>query len=790
MMAAVTVGTIAIFAGGGTHSSCTEKSNCNKNDVQSNVVDLFNSATGSWTTASLSVARSMVVGAVHGTKAFFAGGDGSISTGNGGLGQHAVVDIYDSATETWTTTEMPTPRTSTGALLGRTLMAGGASGPAVLFSGGRLRNDEDGSYEHTFVYNVEARVWSVYPGTARWGAQGATVGEYTVIAGGYVRSSTTLGTGSTTRVEIMKFESQVHVYATVNASSSAGSINGEYRIPMGIGPLGVSISLPTSAKTATDHASTDTWTIQCNATFNGRLNQTLVLGAAEPVCIATNGVCPIAKYSTGNGVSYNITNCLRCPAFTTTAAVGSTLLSACKCITGYTGPDTGPCEACSSGKYKDAIGSAACNLCPAGKYSGTSAANKAALCLSCPSGARSASGSTSLNHCICNSGYTGPDGGTCVACVAGKFKTSNGTAACTQCAAGKYSASTALATDACADCGSNTYSSQDNAQCVACPSYTRSAVSSSLQTDCNCNAGYTGPDGGTCTACSAGKFKPTNGSDACTQCAVGKYVGSLGATYDQCVLCPRNSTSPAGSDVISNCICDAGTTGIAHTGSCLPCEAGKFKAAAGSAACALCSAGTYSTAGLSACTQCPTGGTSLEGSREVADCKCNLGYTGPPGQACVACQAGKYKDVTGTASCSACPINTTSADASSARTHCICIAGHMGNDGTVCSACREGYYKSATGSAPCANCPLGTISTQSATTSCATCATGKFSAESRTQCMSCPEYTTSVYPSARLQDCKCDAGAPCRPHVHALSGRNWIPNPAECIWRELLTLLM
>jgi hypothetical protein len=40
--------------------------------------------------------------------------------------------------------------------------------------------------------------------------------------------------------------------------------------------------------------------------------------------------------------------------------------------------------------------------------------------------------------------------------------------------------------------------------------------------------------------------------------------------------------------------------------------------------------------------------------------------------------------------------------------------------------------------------------------------------------MSCPEYTTSVYPSAHLQDCKCDAGAPGRPHVHALSGRNRI----------------
>ena len=45
--------------------------------------------------------------------------------------------------------------------------------------------------------------------------------------------------------------------------------------------------------------------------------------------------------------------------------------------------------------------------------------------------------------------------------------------------------------------------------------------------DCACNAGYTGPNGGTCTACETGKYKDSPGAGACT-------------------ACPDNSVSPAG----------------------------------------------------------------------------------------------------------------------------------------------------------------------------------------------------------------------------------------------------
>ena len=45
--------------------------------------------------------------------------------------------------------------------------------------------------------------------------------------------------------------------------------------------------------------------------------------------------------------------------------------------------------------------------------------------------------------------------------------------------------------------------------------------------DCTCKAGYTGSNGGACTACEAGKCKETSGGESCS-------------------ACPGDSTSPAG----------------------------------------------------------------------------------------------------------------------------------------------------------------------------------------------------------------------------------------------------
>ena len=69
-----------------------------------------------------------------------------------------------------------------------------------------------------------------------------------------------------------------------------------------------------------------------------------------------------------------------------------------------------------------------------------------------------------------------------------------------------------------------------------------------------CMLGYSGPDGGTCTACVAGKYKTSTGSAACTDCGADTYSAAVGASGSStCIACPSNSTSPAGSASLTNC---------------------------------------------------------------------------------------------------------------------------------------------------------------------------------------------------------------------------------------------
>ena len=69
-----------------------------------------------------------------------------------------------------------------------------------------------------------------------------------------------------------------------------------------------------------------------------------------------------------------------------------------------------------------------------------------------------------------------------------------------------------------------------------------SSVPAGSVTACTCNAGFSGPDGGPCTPCEAGKYKALAGSSTCS-------------------ACPSNSNSPAGSAVLTSCTCNAGSTG-------------------------------------------------------------------------------------------------------------------------------------------------------------------------------------------------------------------------------------
>ena len=113
-IAAVTVGDLAIFAGGFILGG-----------VPQDAVDIYDDSTGLWSTASLSVPRILGFSgaAVIGTKAFFCGGHTSAS---GGPNMSDVIDIYDAQTGLWSTATLPADRGYMGVTaLGNTLLCAG-----------------------------------------------------------------------------------------------------------------------------------------------------------------------------------------------------------------------------------------------------------------------------------------------------------------------------------------------------------------------------------------------------------------------------------------------------------------------------------------------------------------------------------------------------------------------------------------------------------------------------------------------------------------------------------------
>jgi hypothetical protein len=264
-------------------------------------------------------------------------------------------------------------------------------------------------------------------------------------------------------------------------------------------------------------------------------------------------------------------------------------------------------------------------------------------------------------------------------------------------------------------------------KCTDCPTNSNSParLSSVKGTSCTCNAGSTGPNGGPCEPCLAGKYKTltgtatcTNcgagtyspaGSAACMNCGAGRYSTAVGAQVSStCIACPSNSNSPAGSAALTSCTCNTGST-RSNGGSCTQCVAGKYKALTGTATCTDCGTGTYSTtlgaADSSKCSACPSNSNSPAGSAALTSCTCNAGSPGPNGGPCAPCVAGKYKVWTGTvtcedcgagtysaavgastsSTCSVCPSNSNSPAGSAALTSCTCNTGSTGPNGGPCA---------------------------------------------------------------------------------------------------------
>ena len=431
--------------------------------------------------------------------------------------------------------------------------------------------------------------------------------------------------------------------------------------------------------------------------------------ADKQVCTLLGHHCPSgspAELPCGEGTYSDEpgkASCKACQA-NSVSVVAATNISDCKCNTGYTGPDGGSCSPCGQGKYKDVTGSG--------------------LCSSCDANANSPVASPSSSSCLCNKGYTGPDGGSCSACEAGKYKISDGSAECVSCVAGKYS--TALAADF-------------SETCQNCAANANSPEASPSSSSCTCNAGYTGPDGGSCSACGQGKFKTSTGSGSCTSC-------------------DANANSPEASTGSLSCLCNAGYTGP-DGGSCSACGQGKYKSLVGSASCQSCVAGKFSAStaatDATACTSCEEGKYSATvGATSESSCvSCQNGQSSPAGSDeqsdCFDCPAGSYSRAgsTSTLVCTQCPGGTY---AVSTKT-------------VYCSACKRGTYSSWGTSTLCTFCPQGKSTGGqygSSVSQCVDCTAGKYSARSplnhdpRSQyCLSCPAGKSSPAGSDASSDC-------------------------------------
>ena len=274
-------------------------------------------------------------------------------------------------------------------------------------------------------------------------------------------------------------------------------------------------------------------------------------------------------------------------------------------------------------------------------------------CQDCPTGSSSSHGAVGPGNCTCLAGY-------------GTTDNSGGTS--------------------CEQCVENTYKSTDgNFECTSCPSSSTSPPGSTLLQDCRCKVGYTGPDGGPCTACPAGKYKAESGSAACTDCDAGKYSSTLALTTEaECDTCPSNSGSASGSTSLEQCQCFAGYGFNIVLNECTQCEVGKYK----------------SDTGNTECTSCPASSTSPLESTSLFECTCNAGFTGEDGTACIACEAGKYKPNTGSGDCTDCPAASYSTESAATSVD-------------VCDQCEAGKYldiSQSSSSIVCVSCPTHSFS--------------------------------------------------------------------------------
>jgi len=150
-LAAASTGRYALFGGGYTSGEKDKPHRGYRADV-----DIFDASTGNWTTATLSQPRQYIVAANAGTKVVFAGGFCSPCLGQNGTSRSNVADVFDSKTLTWSSHILSQRRSNLAAAsVGRRWAVFGGGTTDVGISGGLERSDVVDIYDgHTGEWHV------------------------------------------------------------------------------------------------------------------------------------------------------------------------------------------------------------------------------------------------------------------------------------------------------------------------------------------------------------------------------------------------------------------------------------------------------------------------------------------------------------------------------------------------------------------------------------------------------------------------------------------------------------
>ena len=257
-----------------------------------------------------------------------------------------------------------------------------------------------------------------------------------------------------------------------------------------------------------------------------------------------------------------------------------------------------------------------------------------------------------------------------------------------------------------------------------------------------------GSDNESACVCHDGYRQSASNNQSCVLCSPDTFCAS-----EQVGHCPALSSSGSGAVALSDCVCHSGHYGPVG-GPCQPCVAGTYEMD-------------------NTCLSCPAQSSSEPQSAAGTDCQCNRGYSGPDGGICEACEPGRFKDNVGNATCTDCPANAHGPGASQALAQCWCNAGHSKSAG-VCRECARGTYKTSAGlpgDLPCATCPQHSYTVGNGSTmptqclcdacydyasSCEACAAGKAGPGAAATCVLCAAGSKSAAASSTCEACEED----------------------------------